>query len=78
MRPPSARVQQDARLKVEVAASHSASRRTYIEGILRANEELSGEALKQEIAEQMALRERLRILPTASSSRAGFQAMTLR
>ncbi len=28
-RPPSARVQQDARLKVEISASHSASRRTY-------------------------------------------------
>ncbi len=28
-RPPSARAQHDARLKVEIAASHSASRRTY-------------------------------------------------
>jgi len=28
-RPPSARVQQDARLRVEISASHSASRRTY-------------------------------------------------
>jgi chromosome segregation ATPase len=68
------RAQIDA-LEADLVAANEQVRREIIEGVIRANEELSGDALEEAIAEGISIRQRHGILPTAGSNKAGFQSL---
>jgi hypothetical protein len=65
------------RLEADFTDAVSQFRQDTISSIVNSISGLSGDDFQEEVARQIALQEKLGILPTASSSNPGFQTMTV-
>jgi len=63
------------RLEEDLRLANEQARKEIIDEIIRANEELTGDALEEAVAEEIALRQRYGILPASGSSKPAFQGV---